>query len=252
MVKRAPLRRQYAGCDAIEAALDAGVALRLVLSRRDLGDRRSEELLGRLRREGVKILGASRNDLRRMQNAAGEPAMLALFGPDPSAPASSWMAQTHHPAWILSGITYPGNAGYAIRCAEVSGAAGIVLDTEFDGPARRKALRASMYAGRFMPVLWADGEEACALARAAGRRIIAVEDRGTRAPWECALSPASLFVVGAEETGVPEAILAGADEVLRLPMEGFIPSYNLQAAMAMVIAELLRQGAEPPSASNSS
>ena len=36
-------------------------------------------------------------------------------------------------------------------------------------------------------------------------------------------------------------MIEASDEVLRLPMAGFIPSYNLQAAMAMVIGERLRQ-----------
>jgi tRNA(Leu) C34 or U34 (ribose-2'-O)-methylase TrmL len=36
-------------------------------------------------------------------------------------------------------------------------------------------------------------------------------------------------------------VLAAADRVLRLPMRGFIPSYNLQAAMAAVALERLRQ-----------
>jgi len=234
------LRRQFAGYDELRSALDEGIPLRLVLIRRDALDEKASALLHRLERAGVKIRGASRNDLRRMQKSDGEPAMLALSGPDPAAPVAEWMA-SKFPVWLLSGISYPGNAGYAIRCAEVSGAAGIVLDTEFDGRARRAALRASMYAGRFMPVLWTGAEEACALAEAAGRRIVVVEDCGTRTPWECELDPASLFVVGAEERGVKSSVLDRADEILRLPMEGFIPSYNLQAAMAMVIGELLRQ-----------
>lgn len=240
MVNPSRLRRQFAGCEEVRTALDQGTSLRLVLVRRDALDETGHALLRRLERAGVKIRGASRNDLKRMQKAEGEFAMLALSGPDPGAPVNEWMA-SQHPVWLLSGISYPGNAGYAIRCAEVSGAAGIVLDTEFDGRARRAALRASMYAGRFMPVLWAEAEEACTLAQAAGRRIVVVEDCGTRAPWECDLDPASLFVVGAEEHGVDPGVLVRADLILRLPMRGFIPSYNLQAAMAMVIGELLRQ-----------
>jgi tRNA(Leu) C34 or U34 (ribose-2'-O)-methylase TrmL len=40
-------------------------------------------------------------------------------------------------------------------------------------------------------------------------------------------------------------VLDACDGALRIPMRGFIPSYNLQAAMAMVAGERLRQlGAE--------
>ena len=37
------------------------------------------------------------------------------------------------------------------------------------------------------------------------------------------------------------SILDLADAVLSIPMRGFLPSYNLQAAMAVVMGERLRQ-----------
>ena len=40
---------------------------------------------------------------------------------------------------------------------------------------------------------------------------------------------------------IPESVLACADDVVRVPMHGFLPSYNLQAAMAVVMGERLRQ-----------
>ena len=60
------------------------------------------------------------------------------------------------PAWLLPGIVYPGTAGMAIRSAEVSGAAGIFIDAAFTHAKRREALRASMRADRFLPVLFRD------------------------------------------------------------------------------------------------
>ena len=50
-----------------------------------------------------------------------------------------------------------------------------------------------------------------------------------------------LVVVGGEEAGVPRAVLEEADRVVRVPMNGFLPSYNLQAAMAIVMGDRLRQ-----------
>ena len=49
------------------------------------------------------------------------------------------------------------------------------------------------------------------------------------------------FVVGGEARGIPDAILAGCDAVIRIPMPGFVPSYNLQGAVAAVASERLRQ-----------
>jgi tRNA G18 (ribose-2'-O)-methylase SpoU len=38
-------------------------------------------------------------------------------------------------------------------------------------------------------------------------------------------------------------VLAAADAVVRIPMAGFLRSYNLQAAVAIVAAERMRQDA---------
>ena len=75
----------------------------------------------------------------------------------------------------------------------------------------------------------------------AGRHVFAVEDVGRVAPWETDLTRPALFVVGGERHGIAPELLARADTVLRIPMQGFIPSYNLQAAMAAVASERLRQ-----------
>jgi tRNA G18 (ribose-2'-O)-methylase SpoU len=80
-----------------------------------------------------------------------------------------------------------------------------------------------------------------ARARRAGRRVLAIEDVGDAAPWEADLTSRLLLVVGGERHGIPREVLAACDGALRIPMRGFIPSYNLQAAMAMVAGERLRQ-----------
>ena len=146
--------------------------------------------------------------------------------------------------WLLAGVTYPGNAGYAIRTAEVSGAAGIAIDSAFSPEQRRRALRFSMHAERFFPVLWEPAARVVDFARERHRAVFGVEDIGTRSPWEVDLTGPTLFVIGAERDGIPTALLSRCDEVLKLPMAGFVPAYNVQAAMAAVALERLRQLAE--------
>ena len=75
----------------------------------------------------------------------------------------------------------------------------------------------------------------------AGKKIFSIEDVGTTTPWQADLTVPALFVVGGERQGIPRTILDKSHTVLGLPMYGFIPSYNLQAAMAMVMGERLRQ-----------
>ena len=237
------MRRQRAGVEEIERALGAGEPLRLLLVRRDAGAA-VRALAERARALGAGVRAAPANDLRRMSRCDPPADALALVGPDPSAAPDAVLAG-EGAVWLLAGVAYPGNAGYAIRTAEVSGAAGIFLDAAFDGAARRQALRAAMHAERFFPVHWMPGATVLDAARAAGRCAVAVEDVGTHAPWEVDLRGRALFVIGGEERGIPPAVLARCDRVLRVPMAGFVPSYNLQAAMAAVAAERLRQLGAP-------
>jgi TrmH family RNA methyltransferase len=132
----------------------------------------------------------------------------------------------------------------AIRTAEVSGADGIIVDAQLDHAARRSALRFAMRADWYMPVLWERAGIVLAGAAEAGRRIIGVEDVGTQAPWEVDLTGRVLLVVGGETHGIPAAVLERCDCVVRIPTAGFIPSYNLQAAVAAIATERLRQAAK--------
>jgi tRNA G18 (ribose-2'-O)-methylase SpoU len=234
------VRRQLAGPEEVEAAVARGEAVRLLLVSAAPRDPRVGALAGALRAAGVPVHEASAASLRRLSKADPAAEVLALVGPDPGAAPAAVLAG-RGAAWLLVGLAYPGNTGFAIRTAEVSGADAVFVDNDFDHEARREATRASMRADRYLPVFWMRAAEALRLAREAGRTVIALEDVGTAAPWEVDLTAPALFVLGGERHGIPPDVLGAADRVLRLPMQGFIPSYNLQAAMAAVSLERLRQ-----------
>ena len=52
------------------------------------------------------------------------------------------------------------------------------------------------------------------------------------------------LVVGAERAGVSQETLDAADYIVKLPMDGFVPSYNLQVAVSVLAVEALRQKLE--------
>ncbi|MCZ7618191.1 MAG: TrmH family RNA methyltransferase [Myxococcota bacterium] len=110
-----------------------------------------------------------------------------------------------------------------------------------DPAGRKRALRMSMHAQRFLPVHWMPAPAVVDAARAAGRRILALEDHGTSVPWATNLCGPLLLMIGGERDGLSRALLERCDGIVRVPMAGFVPSYNLQAAMAAVAVERLRQ-----------
>ncbi len=232
--------RQVAGLDAIEAALDSGDPLRLVLYLSESSDPRLETLVDRARSLGIRVRPTSASVLWRLSRVRPPEDALALVGDRPDASLEA-LFKAGGAVWLLVGVTYPGNAGFAIRTAEVSGADGIVLSADFDHEAKRQAVRASMRADWYMPVLWIDWRTTIDESRAHGFSIIGIEDVGRSAPWEIDLTGPVLLVVGAEEHGIPEDLLEQCDHTVRIPMQGFIRSYNLQVAVAVVSVERLRQ-----------
>jgi tRNA G18 (ribose-2'-O)-methylase SpoU len=232
--------RQIAGASQIDAALRSGAPIELILIRRDTEDPAVLAVVKLAGEAGIRVRRVGSTVLGRVSRSEPPADILALVGRAPGAGLDEVLAATGA-VWLLAGVTYPSNAGMAIRTAEVSGADGIIIDADFDAAARRFALRISVRSDWYMPVLWRRAEEVLDVAAAAGRCIIGIEHVGTQAPWEVDLTGRALFVVGGESDGIPPEVLERCHRIVRIPMAGFIPSYNLQAAIAAVAVERLRQ-----------
>ena len=227
---------QICGVENILSAIDSGQNIKMILVDRDED---CEHLLERCRTEKIKVVEGSSNDLWRM-SANGQQKALALIGREPEGTLDE-VFDRDGAIWLFDGVEYAPNLGFGIRTAEVSGAKAVFVDGKLSHAEKKAARRASMKADRFMPVRWVDGFEIVERARAAGFRIISLEDSGGQEPWEEDLSGNVILVVGGEHDGISQPILDGSDSVIRVPMSGFVPSYNLQAPMAVVAAEALRQ-----------
>jgi len=231
---------QLQGVERIAEALRAGRPLGLVLVRDDCVDPEVDALIEQARARGVPVRRASASVLWRMTSTSAPADVLALAGRDPRAGLDAVLA-ARGALWLLVGVAYPTNAGVAIRTAEGSGAQGIAIDADWDHAAKRAATRASMRADWYMPVLWERADVVLERARAAGHRLVAVENTGTLAPWQVDLTGACVFMIGGEANGIPAALMERCDALVRVPMAGFIPSYNLQIAVGVVATERLRQ-----------
>jgi 23S rRNA (guanosine2251-2'-O)-methyltransferase len=234
--------RQLAGVSAIEQALRAGEDVRLILVADDARSAHLRELRARAAELGIAVRTATRNVLARLSIPRPAEDALALVGRDPGASLDESLARGGA-FWLLVGVAYPGNVGMVIRTAEVSGADAIAIDGDFDHDAKRAALRASMRADKFMPVFWTDAQAVLGAARAssARHRLVALDESAERAHFDADLRGPCVFVVGGENGGIPAPLLARCDERVHVPMAGFIPCYNLQAAVSAVATERLRQ-----------
>ena len=236
------MNMQRCGEDEILAAIDNNENISLILVKRDSETTKLQNILEYAESSGIKIIFGSENDLWRMSrdNSQGIPNVLALVGRNPDLSLQEVFSNGGL-VWLLAGAAYPVNIGFCIRTAEVSGASAVIVDAELNNPERSAAKRASMKAHRFIPVHWTPGLDAIKMAKKSGFRIIAVEDVGISAPWDVDMTGDIILVVGGEKNGISSEILSESDEIVRIPMSGFVPSFNLQAPLSAVAIEAQRQ-----------
>ena len=230
---------QITGAEAVYQALLSGQQIDRVLVDREKDTTAIRELC---EQQNIPLEEGSTNDLWRM-SAEGHVDALALTGRFQTKSIDELM-EKGGTIWFFDGVTYSTNLGFAIRTAEVSGADGVVLNVAKTHEERRTIRRASMRADRFIPVIYSTTEEIITKAKQYDLTIIAAEDVGDRGPWEVDMTGNNLLVVGAEREGVSQETLENADFIVKLPMDGFVPSYNLQVAVSVLAVEALRQKSE--------
>ena len=230
------MAHQVQGSETILSMLQTDHEIRLVLVDRKMD---TEKLRKECERQSIPLEEGSTNDLWRM-SAAGNTDALALIGREPHGTLEE-VFERGGSIWLLDGVQYPTNLGFGIRTIEVSGADAVVLNISRTHQDRRTIRRSSMRADRFIPVVYSDTTSIINVAKKNNFRIIAAEDVGTIEPWNADLTGNVLFVVGAEREGVSQEVLEACDEIVRLPMDGFVPSYNLQVAISVLAVEALRQ-----------
>ena len=233
---------QLCGTDEVRDAIENGDPISLILTKRAHDNQEVDEIISMAEKSEILVIEGSENDLWRMarDNSDGAPDILALIGRNPSATFEE-VLQSGGLIWMLDGAKYPVNIGFCIRTAEVSGADAVIIDGPLNNQERSAAKRASMKAHRFIPVFWRNAIESIQFAKQAGFRIIAVEDVGEKTPWEVDLTGDVILIVGGEREGISDEVLSSVDEVIRIPMTGFVPSFNLQAPLSSVAIEAQRQ-----------
>lgn len=137
----------------------------------------------------------------------------------------------------------PGNVGAIVRAAEASGAHGAVFAGASADPFGWKALRGSMGSAFRLPVLTAGAQDVMMAARAKSVRVIATVPRGARSLFDSDLRGPVALLLGGEGPGLPQDLIARADDTISIPMRAPVESLNVAVAAALLVYEAARQRA---------
>ena len=217
-------------------ALKSGNDIEEVFLREDAADspqaKEAEELCAAA---GVKLAALSKELFGRLSDTEHAQGILAIARkrqPQKSA----------GPAVILDRLQDPGNIGTIIRTAEAAGFGSLIAIKGTGDIYSPKTARAA--AGSLLRVDVFEGletAEALRLCREQGLRVIASDLNGAVEYTSADLTGDIALVIGNEGSGVSDEIRSGADEKVKIPMEGNIESLNAAAAAAVLMYEAARQ-----------
>ena len=216
----------------------------LKLVRKLLAQKRKREELGLFAVEGEDLVDAAA--------AAGiEPIELLVAGETVEPELLAGVSTLAHPARVVGvyrvadlprepretalalwRVVDPGNVGTLLRAADAFGAA-VALSPGAADPLGPKALRASAGAIFRVPLLAWD--------EAPGTKVALVA-RGGRPLAELDLAGPVTFLLGTERGGLPEEVVAAADELATIPTPGPAESLNVAVAGAVALYERTRRG----------
>ena len=141
---------------------------------------------------------------------------------------------------VLVGASDPGNAGTVIRLADAAGADGVILAGDSVDAFNPKTIRASAGSLFHLPVARAaEATELLAELNSAGLSVLATTGAATvdlnDAAADGILDLPTAWLFGSEAHGLPDDVIALADEAVRVPIYGRAESLNLASAAAICL-----------------
>jgi TrmH family RNA methyltransferase len=140
---------------------------------------------------------------------------------------------------VVEAIEKPGNLGTMIRTATAAAADAVIVADQTTDVFNPNVVRSSIGTLFAIPVVVCSTTEAIAWLRSNDVAIAAATPEGDTDLWDAALEA---VVVGAEQYGLSDEMLAAADTKVRIPMPGKeIDSLNAAASASILLFEGVRQ-----------
>jgi TrmH family RNA methyltransferase len=145
--------------------------------------------------------------------------------------------------WLaLHEVQHPGNLGTLIRTNDAIGGDGVILSGQGADPYHPQCVRGTLGAIFSQRIVRATPKQLAAWLPNSGCSVIGTSPDGDVDYREADYASKPVVIIGGNERiGISTAQIALCDQVVHIPMAGFVDSLNLGIATALVQYEVLRQ-----------
>ncbi|WRQ33312.1 23S rRNA (guanosine(2251)-2'-O)-methyltransferase RlmB [Bacteroidales bacterium MB20-C3-3] len=145
---------------------------------------------------------------------------------------------------LLDGVSDVRNFGATARSAECAGAKGIILPAKGGAAVNAEAIKTSAGALLRVPAAKVPNLRAAVyFLMESGFQIVAATERGDESIYEINFKQPTAVIMGSEERGISDSLLAISEHKAKIPQAGKIGSLNISVAASVIMFEALRQKA---------
>jgi len=231
------------GINPVLESLKAGHPLDRILVAKGAGGPRLQQIVELARRASVPVRFEERAGLDRVAGSPAHQGVVAMGASkryaelEDVAPAAQLLV-------ILDGVEDPHNLGAIVRTAHAAGAGGIVIPERRAVGLTDVVAKAAAGALEYLPVVRAVNiNRTLEKLKELGYWIYGLDERGTQDYDSAEYNAPTALVFGGEGKGLHELVRKHCDVLVRIPMEGHIPSLNVSVAAGIVLFEHKRRRA---------
>jgi RNA methyltransferase, TrmH family len=228
-----------AGLWELDSALDAGLELVAVLVAPELfRGNRAVDVLTRAERAGTQVYAVSPRLAARLSDRDSSDGLAAI------AMSRQWQLADLTPdgdtslVLVLDGLEVMGNVGTAVRSAQASGAAGVLLTNRRVRLTHPRLIHASMAASLTMPMIDCSVEEAGSWLRQHGFQLVTADTRAESTYKSLTYESRVALVLGSERYGINREWDGRTDASVSIPMAGDVDSLNVANAATILLFEV--------------
>ena len=229
------------GINPVLESLKAGRPLDRILIAKGAAGARLQEIIDLARRASVSVRFEERNGLDRLAGTPVHQGVVAMGAPqryaelDDVAPSAQLLV-------VLDGVEDPHNLGAIVRTAHAAGAGGVVIPERRAVGLTDVVAKAAAGALEYLPVVRATNiNRTLEQLKERGYWIYGLDERGAEDYDSVDYHAPTALVFGGEGKGLHEQVRNHCDVLVRIPMEGHIPSLNVSVAAGIVLFESKRR-----------